>query len=278
MSATIDQAFVDQFESDVHIAYQRMGSKLGNTVRKKDNIKGQSTTFQKAGKGSAGKKSRHGLVPLMNINHEPVKVTLEDYYAGDYVDKLDELKVNHDERQIAVDAGAAAIGRKVDDLIVDVASVATGTNAAIAAGGTGMTQAKATSCFETFGMADIPDDGKRYAAISPDVWGDLLGITAFSSADYIPAGELPYQGGMVAKRWLSFMWFGFSGLANGAAGAAEVRNLFYHETAIGQAFGQQLGTDVSWVGERQAHFIAHSISVGAVVIDDVGVQVVDAVR
>jgi len=33
MAVTIDQAFIKQFESEVHMAYQRQGSKLLNTVR-----------------------------------------------------------------------------------------------------------------------------------------------------------------------------------------------------------------------------------------------------
>ena len=33
MANTIDTAFIRQFESEVHLAYQRMGSKLRNTVR-----------------------------------------------------------------------------------------------------------------------------------------------------------------------------------------------------------------------------------------------------
>lgn len=33
MSTSIAQAFVKQFEREVHEAYQRMGSKLRNTVR-----------------------------------------------------------------------------------------------------------------------------------------------------------------------------------------------------------------------------------------------------
>lgn len=278
MSTTVDQAFIDNFDADVKLAYQREGSKLGNTVRNKKNIVGQSTTFQKAGKGTAGTKSRHGLVPLMNIVHTPVKVTLADYYAGDYVDKLDELKINISEREIAVSAGVNAIGRKVDDLIVQVAKVATGSNALIADGGTGMTQAKINTSFERFGLKDIPDDGKRYAAISPDTWTDLLGITAFSSSDFVDHSEVPYAGGMLAKRWMSFMWFGFSGLSDGATATTTVRNLMYHETALGLAFGQEVKTDVTWVGERQANFIAHSISAGAIVIDDIGIQTVDCVR
>lgn len=44
MSTTIDQSLVMQFESDVHPAYQRMGSKLRNTVRTKTNIRSKATS------------------------------------------------------------------------------------------------------------------------------------------------------------------------------------------------------------------------------------------
>ena len=45
MSTNIDKAFIKNFQSDVHLQYQRMGSKLRNTVRVKNDIVGSSTTF-----------------------------------------------------------------------------------------------------------------------------------------------------------------------------------------------------------------------------------------
>ena len=53
MSLSIDQAFIKQFESDVHVAFQRMGSKLQGTLRVKPNVQGSQTRFQKVGKGTA---------------------------------------------------------------------------------------------------------------------------------------------------------------------------------------------------------------------------------
>ncbi|MDG4721185.1 phage capsid protein, partial [Thalassospira aquimaris] len=43
MTTAIDQSFVDHFQADVHQAYQRMGSKLRNTVRVKNAVKGATT-------------------------------------------------------------------------------------------------------------------------------------------------------------------------------------------------------------------------------------------
>jgi hypothetical protein len=42
MANTIDVAFIKQFESEVHMAYQRMGSKLRNTVRMANNVTGST--------------------------------------------------------------------------------------------------------------------------------------------------------------------------------------------------------------------------------------------
>ena len=110
MSTTIDQAFIKQFEREVHEAYQRQGSKLRSTTRTISNVNGNTAVFQKVGKGSASTKSTHGMVPVMNLTHDNVEVTMEDYYAGDWIDRLDELKINIDERQVIANAGG---GRKV---------------------------------------------------------------------------------------------------------------------------------------------------------------------
>ena len=46
MSVGISTAFIKQFESDVHMAYQRMGSKLKDTIRQKPSVNGNQTVFQ----------------------------------------------------------------------------------------------------------------------------------------------------------------------------------------------------------------------------------------
>ena len=59
MANTIDTAFITQFETEVHLAYQRMGSKLRNTVRTVSNVSGNTARFQKIGTGTASTKSRN---------------------------------------------------------------------------------------------------------------------------------------------------------------------------------------------------------------------------
>lgn len=264
MSTSVADSFVKHFQTDVHMAYQRMGSKLRNTVRTKNGIQGSSTTFQKIGKGSASTKARHGKVPVMNVDHEPVEVTLYDYYAGDWVDSLDELKTAHDERAVITRAGAYALGRKTDELVIE--QLDTSTNYA-GTGSDGLTKAKVLTAFEMLGAADVPDDGERFAIVGWKQWSDLLGIEEFSHADYVGDEDLPWKGTQ-AKRWLGTLWMPHSGLTV----TSNVRYCYwYHKTAVGHAVGSDVKTDITWHGDRAAHFINNMMSQGAALVDTSGV-------
>ena len=268
MATSIDQAFIKQFEAEVFTAYQRMGSKLRSTVRSKNNIVGATTIFQKVGKGVASTKSRHGNVPVMNVDHTAVEVTLQDYYAGDWVDKMDELKTNIDERGVITNAGAYALGRKSDDLIIT--ALAASSNSVVH-GSTGMTLAKVQKGLELLGAGDVPDDGERYAVVGWKQWSELLALKEFASADYVGPEQLPFNLTQ-AKKWLGTTWIAHSALPV----ATNIRKTFwYHKTAIGHAVGADIQSDISWHGDKAAHFVNNMMSQGAGLIDGTGVVVIE---
>lgn len=281
MSTSIDVAFIKQFESEVHVAYQRMGSQLRNTIRIKNGLRGTSTYFQKVGKGVAGQKSRHGKVPVMNVEHTNVECTLQDWYAGDWADKLDELKINIDERRVLAEAGAFALGRKTDDLIITAAATTSNTSVSGATWTDGVDLSDCTAVMEAFGNADIPDDGNRYAIVGWSQWNHLLQITQFASQDYVPTAEMPYTRGTQAKRWLSFIWIPMSTSDGGLdkADASHTTCLFYHRSALGHAIGAEVQSDITWHGDYASHFINNMMSQGSCLIDANGcyaISVADA--
>ena len=262
MANTIDQAFIKQFETEVHMAYQRMGSKLRNTIRS-TNVTGSTARFQKIGTGSASTKTRNGDVTTMELAHTHVEATMADYYAAEYIDKLDELKININERQAVAQSAAAALGRQTDALIV--AAMDAGANATQIADTTGaLGKADLLTLFETFGSADIPEDGQRYLAMSPAGFADLFNINEFASSDYVGPQNLPFAGGMTMKEFLGFKIFSTSAVAGG-------KNFAYHTTAVGIGINSDVQTEVNYVPQKVAHLATSMMSMGSVAIDANGI-------
>jgi len=270
VTQTIDQAFIKQFEAEVHEAYQRQGSKLRPTVRSKSNVKGASTVFQRVGRGVASSKSRNGVVPVMNLTYSAIECFLQDHYAGEWIDKLDDLKTNINELQVLANAGAYALGRKTDELIISALDAATQEAIGTQAGQTdndGLTRAKILLAFEMLGEADVPDDSQRYAIVGWKQWSELLTISEFANSGFVGEDDLPWKGSQ-AKRWLGATWIPHSGLTQ----VGELRQCyFYHRTSVAHAAAQEIVTDVTWHGDRAAHFVNSMMSQGAVLVDDTGV-------
>lgn len=266
MANTIDQAFVEQFEREVKLAYQRKGSLLRNTVRTKKNIVGDGTTFQKLGAGKATNKARNGNVVPMNPVHSNVKCTLADKYAPEYIDKLDEYKTNIDERSALVNTSAYALGRETDDQIITALAGATTT---IVHGSAGMTKAKfQEALFENLLTNDVPDDGDIVMVIGPQQWGDLMDISEFASADYVNAENVAWIGKHQAKIWSNVLILMHSGLTL----SSTTRYCYmYHKTAVGQGSGKEVETMIDWIPEKVAHLVNSCMSMGACLIDQNGI-------
>lgn len=267
---SIDTAFIQHFGADVHEAYQRQGSKLRNTVRNRVFGPGEKTRFQKVGKGSATTKTRHGKIPPMNLPHDHVDLTVADYYSGEFVDSLDLLKTNIDERMVVANAMAYAHGRNTDEIIMAEFYKAAGaggapkhnSSTAVAMGTT--TPDLPLAIQRTLNAADVPDDGNRWWIVGPKSWERLMKIDQFVRSEFI-GGDLPYPSGVTAKRWLGFNWMTHSGINEDGTG--DERTMVYHQSAIGLGVIQELKTDVTWQGQEAAWFIACAMSMGTKLID-----------
>jgi hypothetical protein len=269
MSTSIDAAFIKQYEADVHAAYQRKGSHFRGLVRTSTKGPGADITFQKVGKGSATTKTRHGDVPPMNVNHTPVACSLTDYYAGDFIDKLDQLKTNIPEMQVTVEAGAWALGRKTDELINTALDGATGgTNTAVNL--SAITTLILAQFIARQGVKDVPvGDGNLYVACTWLTWAKINSLQEFSNSQWVGPDQLPFKTFGQAKMFAGAMWFPTSAPTI----ASNVANIHcWHKNAVGHGIGADVQSDITWQGTKAAHWAMNMMSQGAVLIDDVGVE------
>ena len=259
---TISTSFIEEFESGVHMAYQRQGSKLRNTIRTANGVKNK-TTFQVLGKGFATTKARHGNVAPMNLEHTNVNVTVEDYFAGEWIDDLDQLRINHDEMMVAQQSGAYALGRKTDELILSAMDATTNNHNETT---NGITLSWALGLMELFGNGDVPDDGRRYVAVGWENWSQLLDLDEFSRSEYVGPEQLPFANAMTAKNWLGFMWFPFSGL-DSINSDADRKCFAWHQDSVGHAIGADVSSNMQYHNDKDSYFVLNKMQMNSVLID-----------
>lgn len=255
---------------------------LRRAVRTKENVVGSTTTFQVIGKGSASTKARHGVITPMNVSHTAPTCTLSDFYAGDWVDKLDEAKINHDERMALAQAGAWALGRKVDDQILTELDNTSQTTASWSVASIAAIENSFLNWIKAVDSLDVPNDGRRYGVLSAFAWAAAMKIDSFGNANFVGSDGLPFTTGAPIMRWKAWngvLWCVHTGISG--HGTATSKGYIWHRNALGYATGavpsnageqsNMVMADITWHGDRASHFVNQWMSGGAKLIDDTGV-------
>jgi len=196
MSTQITTAFVNQFSQNIQLLSQQMGSLLRNSVRQ-ETVTGEKAFFEQIGSAVAQKRaSRHASTPIMDTPHARRMVTMSDYEYADLVDDQDKIRMLISPESTYGKAAAAAIGRAMDDEIIDAlggtakTGVSGGTSTAlpsgqkIAHGSAGLTIAKLISAKKIMDQNSVDPSIERYIVVSPEQIEDLLNTTSVTSADF----------------------------------------------------------------------------------------------
>lgn len=122
MSSEITTAFVKQYGANVFHLSQQKGSRLRNRVRV-ETVKGDSRFFDRIGKATAALRvGRHSDTPQMDTPHSRRMVTMSDYEYADLVDDQDKIRTLIDPTNEYSVAAQWALGRSMDDVLIDAAS------------------------------------------------------------------------------------------------------------------------------------------------------------
>ena len=284
MSTSITASFVSSYESKAQEVFQRRGAYLKDAVRMRTDVVGSTAIFNKVGKGTATTKARHGTITPMNQEHTAPSCTLVDFYAGDWVDKLDEAKINIGERDVLASGGAMALGRKVDDQIVTELDTTSQSTVTITTSSTAVAlKGTLLEWVEAAWANDVPNDGDVFAVVTPRLWSQMMTLDQFMNADYVGAsGQVFVQGPKMGagrwKDWMGVKWKMQTGLSG--EGTATAKCFIWHKASMGYAVAAAAGNiagnesvaaDITWHGDRSAHFVNHLMSGEACLIDDTGV-------
>ena len=276
MSVQITTAFVEQYKSNVFHLAQQKGSRLRDAVRT-ETVNGKAHYFERIGTTAALKRtSRHSDTPRVDTPHSRRRVTMEDYDWADLIDNEDKVRMLISPESEYAQAGAWAMGRAMDDAIIDAASgnafggVAGGTTVAlpsgqkIAHGSAGLSVTKLIEAKEILDANSVDPEEPRYCVVTSKQLSDLLAITQITSADFNSVKAL------VQGEIDTFMGFKFIRTERLDTNSSSNRLvLAFAQSGIGLAVGQDVQTRISERADKNyATQVFLSMTIGATRIED----------
>ena len=270
MSASLSAAAQQLFDSEVKHAFQTAGQ-LRGTVTTRNDVQADIYKFRKMGKGTANQKATSADVTAMGVAHSLISCTLANWNAPEYTDIFDAKEVNFDEKTELQTTIAGALGRRMDQIILDSLDAATaGTSIAKNSTSTiGLTIDNLIQASTALTDKGVPSGGRHFA-ISAEGMRDLLGTTQIQSADYNGVRALMH--GEVN----TFMGFQFHTIETRSEGGLDlvsnVREGFaWHDSAVGLAVGMEVSAKVDWVPQKTSWLCNGMMKAGAVARDADGI-------
>ena len=256
MSNEIDVAFVQQYNTNVALLLQQMGSKLRDRVMVGNYVGKSGKAVEQIGKVAAQlKTSRHADTPLIETPHDARWVNPADYEWADLIDDQDKIRMLVDIQSPYARNGAMALGRACDQVIIDAFfgtaktgadgttnTTLAGDNATTIAGNSeGLTVAKLRQAKEIMmsEQVDLEND-TLYCVLASDQHEDLLEETQVISMDY---GNQPVLAEGKIDRFMGFEFI-HSELLPSAGGSSERQVMCYAKSGMHLGIWNDITTSI----------------------------------
>jgi len=275
MAQSITNAFVTLFDAEVKQAYQGESSLL-NCVRLRQGVQGNTYKFPKLGKGSATARIPQTDVTPLNVTYSQVTASMSDYNAAEYSDIFHQAKVNFDERQELVQVVSKAIGRRMDQLIIDgldaASSPSTVAKTVVTSGSaaaSNLNVGKLIAAKKALDAKNVPFDDRHIVVHANNLSG-LLGDERAISGDFATVKAL-FSGEI--NTFLGFRFYILGDRDEGGLPLSTNDRTCYafHRASIGMAVNMAQKTEINYVPEKTSFLVNSMFSAGAVAIDDEGI-------
>lgn len=271
MAVSISNAFVTLFDSEVKQAYQGQRALAGLTRER--TVEGSTVKFPKIGKGTASVRVPQTDVVPMSTTYSQVTATMEDYIAAEYSDIFNQAKVNFQDRAELVQVVSGAIGRRMDQVVIDALVSSSGTNTvanSVGGANTNLNVAKLRAAKKAMDAKNVPAEGRCIIAHANNM-DALLAETEVTSSDFNTVKAL------VTGEVNTFLGFRFVSLGDRDEGGLAIdgssdRIVYaFHKDAMGLGIGMGQTSRVDYIPEKTSFLVASMFSAGSVAIDAEGI-------
>ena len=273
-------------------------AKLVGTVRKQSGVVGGTYEFINGGYNITREVSSGDSAQPNNTKFNKIQVVLKDYAACDYTNIFDKPKMTFDEQSYVAKSVGSALGRRVDQVILDTMNSVTNVIVKPTIDTPGIAVIKGDGTFPTSATAPIAADRVAFSlaavkkaatlmnslgvpmmgrgfVLAPEAIETLLNDVTVTSSDFntvkaLVNGEL--------DTYMGFKFYVIGQRPEGGippsvytTGAAGQTSFAFHSEAIGLAMGLEPRVEVNYVAQNRAWLVDGILSLAGGVIDKNGI-------
>lgn len=269
MSGSFVNVYSQMFEDMFMLNFQASG-RLRGTTRELHGLVGDAFKMKY---GASVSMDQHGAynadIPIKNQTVSAPTITFEDYELKLAIDQFEQLNFNADALNLYARSHAKAIGRRVDQFIID--AVVAGATKSVAVGTTNLTFAKLREARALLGQDEV--DGVLHIAAHWNNIESLLNETKVTSTDFVTQ-KVINGGTMDGQTYLGFIFHQLGDRADegGLPKSGDDRTVIaWSEDAITLGFRMDPKVTMTDVPENLRVETLSSMSAGAKVGDANGV-------
>ena len=265
MSINVPNVEITEFASDVKAEYQASGFKTKKAIRLRNNVVGSTVRFPISSEGIAQQKAIQADVVPMNVSYANAIATLQDWHASEYSDIFSQATINWDERMELVKVCAGAIGRRMDQLVIDQLDLSNPATV-VAVGATNFTYVKFREALAGLHQNNAGQNGV-YCAISANAEEELMGESNLMSSDFVNQ-QATNNGGLDGLKLAGVNWMVFGNMTEGGLDLSGTTRKCYmwDKEAVGMGIGIDFRTEINYVAEKLSYLVSSVFKAGAVVV------------
>lgn len=268
MALSISTAFTTLFDAEVKQKYQGE-RKLAGLVRERSATGSSIVKFPKLGKGTATVRTAQSDVVPLNVTYSTVSATMTDYIAAEYTDIFQQSHVNFNERQELVQLVGSAIGRRMDQVVIDALDACTPATVANSIGGsnTDMNVAKIREAAKKLNANNVPAND-RCLLMHSNSLNALLGEDKATSFDFETSRAL--MSGQIGS-YMGFQIVTMGDMDEGGLtidGSSDRVAYAFHKNALGLGVSMNQQSRVDYIAEKTSFLVASMFSAGAIAVED----------
>ena len=270
--ATISPAFVTIFDNEVKQAYQASRALAG--LLRGQSIDGDTVKFNKLGKGVASVRTPQSDVVPMSLAYSLVTATMTDYIAAEYSDIFNQSHVGFSDRQELVQAVGNAIGRRMDQVVIDALDASTAVavantvqNDGSSGSATDLNVGKLRAAKEALDTNNVPPSD-RVLLIHAANLSALIGNTEVQSSEFNEVRAL-VDGSLSQFLGMRIVVIGDRDEGGLTKDGSNDRSCYaFHKNALGMGISMNQKSEVNYVPEKTSFLVSSMFGAGAVAIDD----------